>query len=599
MIFMDILLGSIALAALLLPGWIAARAARVPQPLLAGFIASAVGLMSAVLALNACGVRLTFAHCAETWLVVTLVIAWLGRRSLLAPRTADGVPPFAWRDHWPLFLALIPALIVVVYRATTQPLFGIDTIFRWNYLAQQMFAHGDLGFYPPVTGADYGIYSWPDGIAPVVSSLYFWTYGLAGATRSTLTAPVVIFQFCLLLGAVFALTRRMFSDRAAAFACALVACSPVIAWATAMGQETGLSAIALVALLLYLPRDRDEESAGAVVLAGLAAGLGALAREYGLALIIFGIGLALVRRLSARSLLLLVVSAALVVLPWYGRNWLRTGNPVFNLDLGGLFPVNPVQTWMNQSYQAEFGWSQLTLAALRFLLINCCVALLGGLAGAWFYFRPARALLVAIVLIVIIWAASLGYTAAGFTTAIRVLSPALALGVVLGGAACARWIPAQRHLAGASVALGLIALDAALRALTLPGTVYKIPPADWLAAGRAVHDYHERPVYREIARVAGSQRILVLGPNALLTLQGARTLPLWSPEVRFLFDGRLAPAEIARRLRAASIGYILLNRGAPNERFLAHSAYFHDPGDTLRAIWGDGDMILFEVAGPK
>lgn len=599
MMFMDFFTGLVALALLLLPGWLAARAARVPAPLLAGFVASAVALMSLVLLLNALGVRLTFGHCATGWLVLTVLVAWLARKSLRAPNWANAAPPLARRDHWPLLLVVVPALLGVAYRATTQPLFGIDTVFRWNYLAQQMFARGDLGFYPPVTGADYEIYSWPDGISPVVSSLYFWTYGLAGATRSALTAPVVIFQYGLLLAAVFALARRLFSPRAAVFACALLACSPVVGWATAMGQETGLSAIALAGLLLYLPRDRGEETDALAVAAGLAAGLGALAREYGLALILLGLGLAWARRLSPRSVLLFAGAAALATLPWYARNWIRTGNPLFNLDLAGLFPVNQVQNWMNQSYQAEFGWSQLTPAALRFLLVNCCVALLGGLAGAWLYFRSTRALLAAVLLVVAIWAASLGYTAAGFTTAIRVLSPALALGAVLGGAACAKWIPERRHLAGVSLALGVVALDAALRALTLPGTVYKIPPADWLTAGGAVHEYHQRPVYRQIARAAGAQRLLVLGPNALLTLQGARTLPLWSPEVGFLFDARLTAPETARRLRAAGIGFVLLNRGSPNERFLAHSAYFRDPGDTLHLAWSDGDMVLLQVADPK
>ena len=335
-----------------------------------------------------------------------------------------------------------------------------------------------------------------------------------------------------------------------------------------------------------------------MVFAGLAAGLGGLAREYGLALIVLGLGLAIGRRLSRRSLLLFATAAALAVLPWYGRNWLRTGNPLFNLDVGGWFPVNPVHAWMNQSYHTEFGWSRQSLAALRFVLVNGGVALLGWLAGAWFYFRPARAVLAAIGLVILLWAVSLGYTAAGFTTAVRVLSPALALGAVLAGAVAARWVPAQRNLAGASLALGLIAIDAALRALTLPGTVYKIPPADWLTAGRAMTDYNQDPLFRQLAQAAGAERILVLGPNALLTQQGAQTLPFWSPEVAFLFDDRRAPAETARRLRAAGIGFVLLTRGKPNELFLAHSAYIRDPGNTLRAVWGDDYLILFRVVGP-
>ncbi len=595
----DFLIGAVALAIFLLPGWVAARIGRLEKPWLAGFIASTVALVTVLIALDAVGSALTLAHVLGLWVGLTAVLAGLGRKSLFQPSAPGSAPRFAWREHWPLFLVLVPAFAVVIYRAGTQPLFGIDTVFRWNYLAQQMFARASLGFYPPVTVSDYEVYAWPDGIAPAVSAFYFWCYSLAGAARPGLTTVGVVFQYVLLVAGTFALARRLFSDRAAAFACALLACSPVISWATAMGRETGLTALALVGLLLYLPRNRTEETTGAMVIAGLAAGLGGLAREYGLAFIAFGCALAVLRRLSARSLVNFTLTAALAVLPWYLRNWLRTGNPLFNLDVAGWFPVNRAHVWLMQSYQVEFGWATQPFAAYRFLVVNCLAALLGALAGIFLAGRAGRTLLAASAVIVFLWATSLGYTAAGFTTAIRVLNPALVLGTVLGGATLARWLPGTRHLAGISLALGLLATDAALRALTLPGTVYKIPPGDWLTAGGAVHAYHARPIYAQIAQLAGPKRILVLGPNAQLTLRGARTVPLWSPDVAFLFDPRLKPAQTAALLRQAQIGFIFLNRGPANERYLVRSPYFRDPGDTLRVVMQDGDMLLLKIVDPS
>jgi hypothetical protein len=597
MIVHDYALGMLALAALVAPGWMIARASRVPQPLLAGFIGGTVAMVAMLLALDALGVRLTVLSVGTVWLGGTAAAAWLSRKKISQPAPGD-LAPIDWRGNLPLFLVLVPAFAVVVYRAGTQPLFGIDTIFRWNFLAEQMLAHESLGFYPPASPADYETYSWPDGIAPAVSGLYFWTYALARAARPALTTPLVVFQFCLLVIAAHGLARQLFSARAAAFACALLACSPVVLWATAMGQETGLIAIAVLALLLYLPRDRASETTGAVIAAGLAAGLGALAREYGLVLPVLGLAIAGARRLSGRTVLIFVATTVLVAAPWYARNWIRTGNPLFDLDVLGWFPINQTHAWLNQSYQAEFGWAALPPRALRFAAINCAAALLGGAIGGAIFFRSTRALLAAAAVVIALWVSSVNYTAAGFTTAIRVLSPALVLGAVLGGAACARWIPREKNLAAASLALGLFAVDAALRALTLPGTVYRIPPSDWLTAGGAVHEYHQRPHYRELARAAGAQRMLVLGPNALLTRAGARTLPLWSPEVSFLFDDALAPAEIARKLRALGIGFVLLNKGPANERFLAHSAFFRDPKGTLRPAWADADMILLVVAPP-
>ena len=426
----------------------------------------------------------------------------------------------------------------------------------------------------------------------------FANRSVAGEARPGLTAPLVSFQFVLVVVAVFALARQLFSPRAAVFAAALVACTPLIGWASAMGQETGLTGIALVALLLYLPRTRADESAATIVVAALAAALGALAREYGLAIPLLGLGLCLARRLSPRACAIFAVAVAVSVVPWYARNWALTGNPLFGLALGGWFPVNEVHGWLNASYQAEHGWAHLPPEALRLVLTNCLAALIGGIAGVVLFFRSAPALVVAAALFVALWAVSLGYTAAGFIYALRVLNPALALAAVLGGAALARWVPERRSLGAITIALTLFAVDAALRTLTLPANVYRVPPREWLVAGRALHDYHGRPLYRELARIAGQERMLVLGPNALLTKQGARTVPLWSPEVRFVFDATLPPPEIARRLRAAGIGYALLTTGRVNERFLAHSAFFRDPAGALQPVWSDPDLVLLRVTTP-
>lgn len=591
----DLLTSLAAAGVLLQPGWLLAHAARIPLPALAGFFGSALALFSLVLLANAFGLPLTATTLGGPWLLFTAVAFWVHGRRRGAGVTPGDHPTSAWANDWPLLLPLVPIFAVVIFRAGAQPLFGVDTIFRWNFLAEQMFAQRSLAFYPPVTPADFELYSWPDGIAPLVSILYFWSYTFADAARPGLTAPVVILQFVLLVAAAYGLGRRWFSPRAGAFGVALIAASPLVAWATAMGQETGLTALAVVGLLFYLPRTRAEESAAMVIAAGLAAGFGALAREYGLALPLFGLALGFARKLSRRTLWLFGATAALTALPWYARNWHRTGNPLFDLNLGGLFPANPVHGLLTDCFQRAFGWAQVPPEAPQLVAINALVGLLGLAAGIVFLRRSAAALLAAAGLVIAIWLASVGHTAAGFSYSLRVLSPALVLGAVLGGAALARAIPGRRLLAGVTLGLTLFAVDAALRTLVLPANVYRVPLAHWLTTGRALHNYHERPVYAELARRAGSSRLLVHGPNALLTRQGARTAPLWSPEVRFLFDAAMPPAEITRRLRAAGFGFVLLNTGAVNECFLAHSPFFRDPAGMLTPVWSDSDMVLLKI----
>jgi hypothetical protein len=592
------LLSLLATGAVGFPGWLIAQTFRVPHAHIAGFITGTVGLLLVVLGLDACHVRLSLGTVGSLWLALTglALVLFVRRRSVSgAPALASAATANA---PWPLLLALLPAVAVVAWRAFAQPLSGIDTVFRWDFLATQMLSQGSLAFYPPVTAADFSLYGWPDGIPPAVSALYFWVYAVAGATAPALTAPVVLGQFLLLLAAVHALTRRLFSARAAAFACVFAAGTPVLLWATLMGQETGLTALSLVGLFLYLPRDRGEEHLATVAVAALAASLGALSREYGLAFPALGLGLALARRLSVRAIVVFLLVTILAVAPWYLRNWLHTGNPLYNLALGGWFPVNRAHLALMEIYQSEFGWSHLPPAAPRLLVVNCLLALGGALAGAFLFLRTARALFVAFALVVFLWAISLGYTAAGFTYALRVLNPALALGAVLGGAAVARWIPDRRNFVGATVALSLLSLDAALRTLVLPANVYRLPFAEWLTAGGAAHAHHSRPVYGEIARLAAGRRMLVLGPDAILTRHGAHTAPLWSPEARSLFATDLAPAEVVRQLRAGGLELILLSRGELNQRYISTAPFFREALPFLRQIWADEELFLFEFVSP-
>jgi hypothetical protein len=598
---LDLGAGLVGAATVVLPGWLAARAAGLPQPALAGFIAGTGLLVALTLGFTATGLRLAPANYLVAWTAVTAGAAWWARRHrrsaaapdspASAPDTAGPVPAWWW-------LPLLPVLAVVVWRAATQPLFGIDTVFRWNFLAEQMLARGTLDFYPPIQPADHAIYGWPDGIAPAVSCLYVWIYGLAGGARPAATAPLVVLQFGLVVVGVHALARRYFSAAASAWAVALAACSPLLAWAVAMGQETGLTTLAVLALLLYLPRSRAEETTAAVVCAALAAGLGALAREYGLVLPVFGFALAAARRLSPRAIGTYALVALLVAAPWYARNWVLTGNPVYNLGLGSLFPVNAVHAWLNADFHAELGWGRLPAGAAGAFFGTASVALLCAVAGALACARSAPALVGVTALFVAVWAASVGYTAAGFTYSLRVLAPAIAVAAVLGGGVLARRIPPGRASRLALAGLALLATDAALRTLTLPVNVHRLTPREWPALGRAVHDYHARPLYAELARRIGRERAVVLGPHALLVKQGVAVAPLWSPELRFLFDAALAPAEIARRLRAAGFGYVLLTQGRLNERFLARSAYFRDPADTLVPVWSDSDLVLLRVQTP-
>lgn len=591
----SLIFGSLAVALLMLPGWLLASHYRVPCPLLAGFIGGAVALETLVFLLTVFGCQLSLKTMGLAWAAVYVGSLGVCRRRQPPGAEPRPAPPF-WRDNWLLFIPVVPVLAVVLVRVILHPLFGIDTFFRWNRLATLMFTRRTLTFYPPTTSADYSLYSWPDGIPPTVSSLYFWCYSVGRGLAPRLTSPTVIAQYLLLLGGVFALARREFGARAGAFACALAACTPMVAWATTMGEETGLTAIALIGLLLYLPREDSDQQPVAVVAAGLAAALGANSREYGLIFPLLGVILILARRLSLRSMVIFVTVAIGLALPWYLRNWIRTGNPLFDYYVAGVFPTNARHTVLMQIYREFFSIARYSPRYWLAVPQNCWPALIGGLLGGTLFFRRASCFIIPAVAVIGLWLLSVSYTAAGLTYSLRVLNPALAVGAVLGGAACARWIPGRRYLTGALLALTLVGADAAMRAGVLPFDPYQLRLSYWSHVDAAVGVARNRPLFAEIARDAHGAGVLAQNMQAELSVHGVRVVPVWSPDVAFLFNNRITPAEAARGLLALGIRYVLTSTNPVDQTFLRKSRFFRETSAArLRLLDSNGDLKFFAI----
>ena len=102
--------------------------------------------------------------------------------------------------------------------------------------------------------------------------------------------------------------------------------------------ETGLAFVAALAAWNLAVFARTGERS-AVALAGLFAGAAAGMKYVGLfVLLSAGVALLLVawRRLDARALALFAAPAALVALPWYLKNLVQTGNPLYPFVFGGV-----------------------------------------------------------------------------------------------------------------------------------------------------------------------------------------------------------------------------------------------------------------------
>lgn len=604
--FADLLRGSIALALISGPGWWIARAWRLPCPALAGFLGGTLGFVTLVLALQLAGLPLNRGTLGTGWLAVAgLAVGLLARRatgfSFNAPAptiiaATEPAPPW----HRPLlFVAIVPVLAVIAYRTIWHPLYGLDTGFRWGLLAELMWKRHTLDFYPAVTDADFMAYVWPDGIPPLVSSLYVAAYAVAGRVAPIATAPLVLAQHVLLLAGTGALARRYFSATAATLAMALLGVTALSAWAVTMGHETGFTALALVGLLLYLPDSRADDNAATVVAAGLAAAVGALAREYGWAFVVFGLLTAAQRKLPGRSLVIIGAVVLATAAPWYLRNAVRTGNPLPNHPVAGLFPVNEAHERLMALYRESYDLMPQLQEDPLLLVRNGGAVLIAGVLGAVLLFRQARALVGAAGLVVALWVISVPHTAAGLANSLRVLSPALAVGAVLGGAILARWTGRRVRPMVFLTAVAL-SIDGAIRALTLPNNTYALPPAKWLEADRVLEAFQDQPSYHEIAARTRGARVLGHGPNVYLAKLGVQILPPWSPELAFLFETHLSPAAARARLRASGVRYLLVAKGQLNQLYLAQSpALAEATPEEMPLVLERGNLLLFEFAPGK
>ncbi len=560
---------------LLAPGWLLGRAIGAGGGFAGALLGSSALLMNLILLLDALGVRLTAPHfgLALALLCGGLLVVSRLRFGRAAP--ANSSRPLApagpaARADWGLLAPVGVALALVLVRVTLDPLAGFDTYFRWDHLARQLVAQGTLGFYPAVTPADFRLYGWGDGIAPLVATLHAWAYWSFGRATDAAVAPVVAVQLVAVFVVVWQLAARRGGPAAGAAAVAVFATSSVALWGTSMGQETGLTALSLAALFLFLERHRADPAGRWLVWAGVAAGTGALAREYGLAFVGVGAFALAWQRTPPRGWLAFLLAAGLTAAPWYLRNWAVTGNPLWSHGLLGLFPGQPLLLEHLRIVRELGGIGAAPGLLVTLLLTLAGLPLLLGVAGAAKRGRDGVPVLLALGLVVALWLWSVGQTSGGYAYALRVLTPALALGAATSAPLVAAWI-AGRHGWLPRLALALLALDAGVRSLHLPIAPHvawwRTGLGGWRAHAELRARWRESPSWEILAQAAAGRDILVLDPSSLRRFSeaGARPVSLFSPACAFLFapDARFETA--LARLRATGAKFLFLPR---------HDAFF-------------------------
>jgi hypothetical protein len=567
-----------------LPGYLASVVLGGRARLGTAFIISLLVLFHAVLIVDAAGWPLTFAQVATWDCAGTAALAWWvyrrvgwwggGLRSSPSPAEPGGTS----LEQRALLGCVVAGGLVLVVRYLVQPLSGVDTPFRWGLLPSQMLSHERLSFYPPFRAEDYRVYFYPDGMPPLVPVAYWWLYAAAGRAVPALTVIVVLLEYaCTVMFTLYA-GAQLHSRRAGYLAAATLACSPLFYRAVFIGQETGLTALSMAAMLFFLTSDDASRRIAPAVSAGLAAALAALSREYGWSWVPLGVAVLSWRRARPAAMLAFVTTAVATAGPWYLRTWLRTGDPFYPLCPGWLFPVaNPIYTRYIHLHGELLGlgaysaaqWWELAWFLVRLAPIPLLV---GPVVGVW-RLRRWGFLTLAGVVAIAVWLQSIPYTE-GITYSTRVLSPALVAFSLLAGLGAA-----ERGRAAGGLVVVLSCVWMLVDAVAFPVELGTMPLADAfrMALRRQVYTFRESRLPALVQRILPSDtRILsdVAYAHAALVDSGYEVVPTWSPEVAFLFDPRVDPLDARRMLLARNIRAVLFSPQNPTGFFYRQHRFF-------------------------
>ncbi|HEY1337158.1 MAG TPA: glycosyltransferase family 39 protein, partial [Bryobacteraceae bacterium] len=470
--------------------------------------------------------------------------------------------------------------LVLLARCAISPLLGFDTRFRWDYLAQKLLALHRFDFYPPLTPADFRTYFYVDGIPPMVSFTHWWMYASAGGRLPVLICLFVAVQFACTLAFTYGAASALHTKRAGILAAAALAACPLYFRSIVLGQETGLTALAVAAMMYFIVTAARSADIRAMAAAGIAAGLCALSREYGWIALPAGI-LALVwRRQSVKQVVVFAAVAAACGAPWYARNWIVAGNPFYSLRLAG-FAVNPIHDAILQYYRSLLGvrhWTVGDWGTAVWLLIGFApLQMLAGIPGALASFRRHGYWIAIALLLGLVWLQSVGYTSGPVDYSMRVLSPAM---VVFSITAAGLLDSLANRWRSYGVIVAVIVLCQCLTAahgVLYPMGPFDIPFSQW--SQNAFADVQPPMEFQLADRLRASvpPGKRVLSDSAFLYAvfleKGVEVVPVWSPEVRFLFTA--PPEESERRLRDLHIQAVVYYPKSLNTRYLVSASPFY------------------------
>jgi hypothetical protein len=592
-----------------IPGFFVSLILECRRPWLSAFIISSVILFNIVFYAGVSGITINFSNIFSLLVLVSTVLgAWAG----ISGKLKNFRNMFKFGDIKIQLFFIIPAaclLLLLAARAFCQPLMSPDSVFRWNYLAVKIFETGSFAFYPPLSPEDFKSYFYVDGIPPLVQFSYYWLYASFGSISAIrLTAILVVFQYASIVLLCYYSASHIFqSSKAGTYSVLLLLSSAIFFFSLFLGQETGLTALSMAATIYFLSGADGKESISNSVLAGFSTALGALSREYGIAFIVIGMLICLWRKRTRSNILAYLLSASLLCVSWYAYLFLRTGNPFYSLSIGTLFPVNEVFDGIYKTYVIYFGLGSQTMAKIKFI-----INLLLTLSPLHFLLLPALFLLpfkktgyliAASLIVILIWLNSIGYTCGGYFYSSRTLSPLIVLISIAAGGIALRFSKGKTASMACGAVVSVFLIWGAYQDLCIPEKTSEVPFRFIYnsAFGRlpkpGIVDYASIMELPENAKVLSDS---ALHHGALMTNPEKNRkmidfIPVWSPEVAFLFNPGNSYEKALAELRGSGIRYLLYSKNSYNNAYLEKYPFFREYSRYSKRLYEDANIVIYRL----
>jgi hypothetical protein len=512
------------------------------------------------------------------------------------PPATDRPVAARWFRRW-IFCGICVLTAMVILRTTLWPLSGWDTPFRWDFLAIRMIERHGFQFYPPVNPADFRLFFYTEPTPPMVSFSYWWLYATAGGHFPALTSILIALQFVWTIWFTYRIGRKLDSSKAGWLATGALAGSLLFVRSVAIGQENGLTALSMAAMLFAVVDAPVRAGWSSMILAGMAAALGAVSREYGCIFPMLGAIALIWIGGNWKNASVICVVAGILAGPWYVRNMLRTGNPFYPTRFGP-FPVDKVHSAMFDFLAAHVGISTWTLndwaQAILNLVHQAPIQSTLGLLATLIYIRKRGYLFLIASVVTMLWLFAIRYSEGGREYETRVLSPAVVILSVAAGMWMAQW--KHSHLRTISMAVvGSTVLWSIVAAALLPYYVTRNTLEHW---GDLV--FLPRPVPQDWwltlpAILPPHSRVLSANPyiHASLANSDLEIVPPWSPEVEFIADPNIAPATARQRLIGAGIMYLVSQPSLSGQFLSQRIPLFRDDMQNWKLIarYDDGSSV--------